>query len=93
MVDKWIWRDAKSTVYTMKTAYNHLKGVVQCGNRDFLMEFWKVKSLPSAQVKARRVLPNIIATKDNLMRRGMVLVSNLCPLCDEEEETVNHLFF
>jgi len=26
MVDKWIWRDATSTYFSMKAAYNSLKG-------------------------------------------------------------------
>ena len=66
MADKWIWRDAKSTVYTVKTTYNHLKGVEQGGNGDFLAKFWKLKTLPSVQVTAWRVLTNAIATKEIL---------------------------
>ena len=39
------------------------------------------------------MLTNTIATKDNLLRRCLILVSNICPLCGEEVEMVNHLFF
>jgi len=93
MVDNWIWRDAESTIYTVKTTYNHLKGVKQGDIEDFLTELWKLKTLPSTQVTTWSVLTNTIATKDNLMQRSITLVSNLCPLCGEKLETVNHLFF
>nr|XP_007149215.1 hypothetical protein PHAVU_005G051200g [Phaseolus vulgaris]ESW21209.1 hypothetical protein PHAVU_005G051200g [Phaseolus vulgaris] len=39
------------------------------------------------------MLNNSIATKDNLLRRGVSVVSCLCELSGEEEETVCHLFF
>jgi len=51
------------------------------------------KSLSSTQVIAWRVLQNSITTKDNLLRRRVILISSLCELCGEEEETINHLFF
>ena len=35
----------------------------------------------------------MIATKDNLLRRGIPLVCVWCPLYGVEEETVRHLFF
>jgi len=91
MTNKWIWRDTMSTVYTVKATYNHLKGVEQGGVGDFLAKFQKLKTLPSMQVTTWRVLTNIVATKDNILRHDLVLVSNLCPLCGEEVETVNHL--
>jgi len=34
MVDAWLWRDAESTVYTVKTSYNHLKGFEQGSTGD-----------------------------------------------------------
>ena len=93
MIDKWIWREAMFTVYMVKATYNHLKGVEQGGVGDFLAKFWKLKTLPSTQVTTWRVLTNSIATKDNLLRRDLVLVNNLCPLFSDEVETVNRLFF
>jgi len=55
--------------------------------------FWNLKILPSAQFTAWRVLCNVIPTKDNLLRRGLLLMSDRCPLCGVEEELVRHLFF
>ena len=39
------------------------------------------------------MLSNAIATKDNLLRRGIFIVCDRCPLCGVEEETIRHLFF
>ena len=33
-----------------------------------------------------------IATKANLVRRGVGLINNICSLCGEEKETTSHLF-
>jgi len=49
--------------------------------------FWKIKTLPSTEVVAWRVLQNRVATKDNLLERGMVMDSTLRIMCGEEEET------
>jgi len=76
----------------VKYAYKSLKLVVGGDDRDLFERFWKVKALPSAQITAWRVLNNSIATKDNLLRRGVLMVSCLCGLCGEEEETVCHFF-
>nr|GEX03166.1 hypothetical protein [Tanacetum cinerariifolium] len=40
-----------------------------------------------------RLLLNKLATRINLDRRGIDLDSTLCPLCMEDVETANHLFF
>jgi len=56
-------------------------------------ELWTLKTIPSAQFTAWRVLCNAIATKDNLLRRGIPLACVRCPLCHLEEESVRHLFF
>jgi len=57
------------------------------------VSFWTLKTLPSAQLLAWRVICNAISTKDNLSRRGITLMSDRCPLCGAEEESVRHLFF
>ena len=56
-------------------------------------KFWKTKVFPSAQVTAWRVLENKLATKCNLVRRGVEFESYLCIMCRVEEEFNRHLFF
>jgi len=87
-----IWRDDEKMSFSVKSAYNSLKKEVRGDDRALFERFWKVKSLTFAQVIAWRVLQNSIATKDNLLRRGVILVSSLCGLCSEKEN-VSHLFF
>ena len=54
---------------------------------------WKTKALPSVQFIVWRALINSIASKDNLGRRGVAVVSNLCFFCRVEVETTGQLFF
>ena len=91
--DKWLWRGIGSTKFSVNVAYNILLGEEPIVVGDPFVEFWKLKTLPSAQVTAWRVLCNVIATKDNLMRRGIHMACARCPLCGVEEETLRHLFF
>jgi len=56
-------------------------------------KFWKVKVVPSALVTVWRVLEDKLATKANLEKRGITVVSFMCSLCGVEEETSTHLFF
>jgi len=39
------------------------------------------------------VLRKALAIKDNLSRRGVVLLNNLCVLCGVEEESIYHMIF
>jgi len=49
--------------------------------------FWRIKALPSDHFVAYMVLENKIATKANLVRRGIVVENIMCSLCEEKEET------
>jgi len=55
--------------------------------------FLEGKTLPSAQVTIWRVLKDKIDTIVNLERCGLVMISTLCVMCGDEEETTSHLFF
>ena len=43
-------------------------------------------------MQAWRVAHGRLATKSNLQKRGVVLLSLSCPLCGEEDETEEHVF-
>jgi len=51
------------------------------------------KVVPIALVTAWRVLENKLATKTNMVRRGITVASSICNLCRVEEETSSLLFF
>ena len=48
--------------------------------REF-MKFWKCKVVPATQVTAWRVLENKLATKGNLKKRRIRVVSPVCVFC------------
>ena len=91
--DKWIWGDVDNLDLSVKAAYKCLMGEMSVVDEDLFVNFWSLNTLPSAQFMAWRVLCNVIPTKDNLSRRGRTLMSDRCPLCGVEEESVRHLFF
>jgi len=77
----------------VKAAYNILMGEESLMVEELFEDFWTLKTLPSAQFTAWRVLCSVIPTKDNLLRHGIPLMSDRCPLCGVEEESLRHLFF
>jgi len=38
------------------------------------------------------VLEDKIASKANLVKRGILVENNICSMCEEEEETASHVF-
>jgi len=54
---------------------------------------WSIKVLPSALTTSWRVLDDRLPTHANLERRGLILESNRCAMCGEDEETGSHVFF
>jgi len=91
--DKWIWRYVDSMEFSVKAAYLVLLGEENVEGEEVFASFWNLKTLPSTQFMAWRVLCNVIPTKDNILRCGLLLISDRCPLCGVEEESVRHLFF
>jgi len=53
---------------------------------------WTLKIVPSAAVCAWRLLLDRLPTRLNLAKRGMQLTDLPCPLCQEYEESGQHLF-
>jgi len=91
--DKWVWKDSETTLFSVKSAYGLLKGEGEEENSRFYKSFWRIRALSSAHVIAWRVIENKVASKVNLVRRGIQIECNLCSLCKLSEESTNHLFF
>ena len=91
--DRWEWKEGEKLGYTVKSAYLRLRGDIVGENGTVYKIFWVSKVVPIALVMAWRVLENKLATKANLVRRGITVVSSICSLCGVEEETSSHLFF
>ncbi len=83
------WRWTKSEAYTVKSMYNFLMdGGVQ--NRH-LKRFWKIKSPLKVKIFVWTILHRKVLTADNLAKRGWQGVES-CVLCQEDSETLDHLF-
>nr|GFB38535.1 RNA-directed DNA polymerase, eukaryota [Tanacetum cinerariifolium] len=53
-----------------------------------------VKLVPiKVNVLSWKVMVEALPTRFNMSRRGISIPSIMCPVCDEEVESVNHLFF
>lgn len=57
----------------------------------FLTQMWELDLLPRCKVFLWKLCTNSLALCKNLVSRG-IPVSPLCPLCQNEEETLQHLF-
>jgi len=75
----------------MKTL--HLRGDNAGKNVTMFKKFWKVKDVSYALVTTWRMLEDKLATKTNLKKHGITIVSSMCSLCEVKEETSTHLFF
>ncbi|XP_058783462.1 uncharacterized protein LOC131658147 [Vicia villosa] len=91
--DSWRWH---KSVYTTKDAYSLImEGLVtHVGDDKELVAVWSKLIPPKVSVLAWRVWQNRIPTRDNLVKRGILVDSqNSCPFGSGEEESVAHIFF
>jgi len=79
--------------YKVNASYNRLSNWTNGDEKNLSESFGKVKALPSTQLRAWRVLHNIIATKVNLVRMSIIVDSAICVTCGEVKEDTPYLFF
>jgi len=87
---KWIGDDQQ--VYTAKSGYSIVNMEDQMSSLECFQLLWSLKIAPSALVWAWRILWDRLPTRVNLVRRGVLLVCTLCPMCQERLENAQHLF-
>ncbi|KAH1193918.1 putative ribonuclease H protein [Glycine max] len=56
-------------------------------------QLWEIKIPPTALSFAWRLLWDRLPSKENLIRRQIVLQNDLCPFCQSQVESASHLFF
>ena len=91
--DCWVWKGGMTIGYTVSLAYSVLIGSSGIVCLPMFESFWKILAIPSVHFTTWRVLGNTIASKANMLRRGVVVDCMFCCLYGETEETTRHLFF
>ncbi|KAH1188425.1 Receptor protein kinase-like protein [Glycine max] len=56
-------------------------------------QLWEIKIPPRALSFAWRLLWDRLPTKDNLIKRQILVDNDLCPFCHSQPESASHLFF
>ncbi|KAH1265731.1 putative ribonuclease H protein [Glycine max] len=92
--DYWVWGADPKGIFTTSTAYLCIKGDQPIGhlNRGF-NQLWEIKVPPRALSFAWRLLWDRLPTKENLIRRQVVIENDLCTFCQSQVESASHLFF
>ena len=76
----------------MSSAYECLDKLDRGPHYDAFKLLWKAKAFPNVLITTWRVLLGRMPTRASLGRRGVVLNTLVCPLCQTKEESCQHLF-
>ncbi|KAG5516247.1 hypothetical protein RHGRI_037069 [Rhododendron griersonianum] len=101
--DRLIWHHSKNGVYSVKSGYHiatNLRAVKSASKpgssfqpgANLWRTIWKLKIPNKIKNFWWRVCRNGLATKENLFRRKCAQ-SNICPICNLEVESIEHLLF
>ncbi|CAN1848206.1 Putative ribonuclease H protein At1g65750 [Linum perenne] len=96
--DRWIWHHDTKGVFSIKSCYKMLKSGREgwrghTGNQNGEWKWiWRLSMPPKVKHFVWKVCSNLVATRENLMRRRCAQ-DPLCPCCRREDETVIHLLF
>ena len=96
----FIWAVKQNGEFTVKSAYKFLKERRERLNSNYSHsslqngvwnKLWRVKTVPRQTHLIWRILHNRLPVRSVLFNRG-VQCSPLCCLCDQQQESINHLF-
>ncbi|CAN1845695.1 Uncharacterized mitochondrial protein AtMg00310 [Linum perenne] len=101
VADKIIWQYAASGEYTVQSGYEVAKEImadlpqfdpVNVIDSKVWRDIWKIEIQPKFQIFLWRILQRALPVRSELCYRGLE-IPTFCPVCWEEEETIDHLFF
>jgi hypothetical protein len=88
-LDELVWTNSPSGELMFKDAY--FCGLQNSQTLGWTKIIWRPFIPPSRSLVTWRIMHNVIATYDNLVKRGFPIVS-CCSLCGGAYETADHLF-
>lgn len=91
-VDSLIWTASKDKLFSVKSCYSML--LEELGHWDDIWHWkmiWKTKAPVKVACLGRTAAQRACLTQNNLQKRVFSLC-NRCYLCEEDQETVDHLF-
>ena len=92
-LDKLVWIKDPKGQFSTKSAYNTCQETSISHSQDPLWKkLWKLKVYDRVKMLLWRIASNVLPTKDNLAKK-LGITDTDCPLCNEANETVTHLFF
>ena len=89
--DHLIWRGDPKGMFTVKSTYSIMTNHVDTRGCVF-SSLWQAKAKPKVLTTAWRILLDKVSTRANIIRRGVIVNSTMCQLCNLAEETSLHLF-
>ncbi len=90
--DSLTWNGDDDGKFTVKSAYLILNSQSNNARHNVFSLLWRAVATPKALMTAWRILLDRLPTLDNLIGRGVSVNSPLCVMCNELEETTQHLF-
>jgi len=90
--DQQLWGGGGTGEFSVKSAYNCLASHATGEQMGFFNLLWQAKAFPSVLVTSWRSLLDRLPTTSNLIRREVMVSSSLSALCQETEESSQHLF-
>jgi len=81
--DRLVWQADEEDIYLGKSAYEVLHYSINTEYILTLEALWEIKAIPNILLLAWRILKGKVSTRAKLIRRGVILPTTLCPLCNE----------
>jgi len=91
--DVQVWGSEEEVCFSVNSTYECLSKHGRGPQHDVFKSLWKVKAFPSVVTVAWRILMDRLPTRVCLSRRGVLMETTLCALCQTKEKSCQHLFF
>ncbi|GJY51581.1 RNA-directed DNA polymerase, eukaryota, reverse transcriptase zinc-binding domain protein [Tanacetum coccineum] len=89
-IDKWSWSRDASGIFKLKLLSNSIQNLLLTDSKLDFHHIWNSWISCKVNICVWRALLDKLATRSNLILRGVNVSSVLCPLCDMEVESVEH---